>query len=346
MNETDVVFKMKSMTIDQIKQELKKRGLDATDVLDFSTSEFHKEFQRIIDFYNVTIDNHSIYNIRKSIFYVKNDTKVLNAVASAYKKLDFNTISITGRFVMFLIETFVEQHEEMNKQIDLVVSSDTIFLEEKFYFQYISVSHFVIYHELAHLIQFGSEAINYVEEFSSNKDEYKHEKHIFELDADEFAALSLGTHLIQYFEQVKKVKNELSLTNIADYASVSLGAIFIVMVNLHDDFDQFYIEKRSHPHPITRLILLSLTMIEYLNQTYIIAHYEKEKLDAKKIIDKSINYAHSYNIKVKGNPALEKVPSIVRNEIESIMSYIAKIRKDAEVMGNLAVKAWNDRIFK
>lgn len=331
------------MQIELIKKELNNRGLDATDVLDFSNSEFNKEFQRIVDFYNITINNHYIYNIHKSIFYIKNDTLSLNAIASTYRKIAFNTISITGCFVLFLIETFIKPYEEINKQIDLIISEGTLFMEEKYYFQYLSVLHFVIYHELAHLIQLGSEKITYVEEFSSNKDEYKHENHIFELDADEFAALSLGTHLIQYFNQIKKAKNELELINISDYISVSLGAIFIVMVNLHADFEQFYIDKRTHPHPIIRLVLLSLTLIEYLNQTYISEHYEKT-LNHSKIIDVSINYANSYNITVKKNHVLEKVPAILKSELENIMNYISRIRNDAGKIEYLAQKAWNKNI--
>lgn len=331
------------MKLNVIQDELTKRGLDPTDVLDFTSSELHAEFQRILDFYNKTIDHHYIYKIHKSIFFIKNDPHSLNAIATAYKKADFNTICITGAMVLFLIETFVRPHEEINNQIDSFISNDTVFLEEKFYFQYLSVSHFIIYHEIAHLIQFGSGKFNYVEEFSGNKEAYEHLKHIFEFDADEFASLSLGTHIIQYFDQLEKSGIKFNLNNIVDYISVSLGAIFIVMVNLHADFDDFYIEKRSHPHPITRLMLLSLTLIEYLNQTYIKDHF-KEKLDASLIIDKSILYAHTYNLKVKSNSILEKVPLIFKKELDQIMKYIEKIKKDAEGMDNLAVKAWNNRI--
>lgn len=122
--------------------------------------------------------------------------------------------------------------------------------------------HFTFYHEVAHVIQ-GSDYLNQRlnEQFvsASSFDLYKH---VIELDADEFSALRIGDHVIQYMSNISK--DELTNGFIENLLIITSSSILSYLLIFKSNYQEFYLKAYSHPHPTIRILAILLHMMNYV----------------------------------------------------------------------------------
>ncbi|WP_316784982.1 hypothetical protein [Pedobacter frigiditerrae] len=193
-----------------------------------------------------------------------------------------------------------------------------------------SLQHFTFYHEFAHVIQLqekgGMEIM-----LSPQQNEYDVNKHLLELNADEFSALLLSSHIEQYaMGMFGKVDKE----NLSKLLSLFLVPILTESISIYpDDLTDFNMEKGSHPHPMVRLLHTVISMIEALNQR----HVKGFKLNSKEILIQTMEVASQ----------LTKLDlmTLWKDNLKPIMAYF-NIMKDSPFPEGYIdpIDKWNEEI--
>lgn len=193
-----------------------------------------------------------------------------------------------------------------------------------------SLQHFTFYHEFAHIIQLqereGIQTMTYAIEA-----EYNDTKHLLELNADEFAALALSSHIDQYtaglFEKVSK-------ENLSQMLSLFLVPILTESISVYpDDLTDFNLQKGVHPHPLVRLLHTSITMMNVLDQRY--AH--EFKLDSGQILGETLEIA--------ANLTGMDLRSLWKDNLKVIMEYFDASKNSPFPQGYIdPIAKWNEEI--
>lgn len=326
------------MTIDLIKQILEKNQFDKTDALEYTHSPYCEDFQNITEFYNETIKLHEQWGIKPSIFYISNNQTKICAKASLNKTRTFSTVSISGHFVLFLKQCFQNDSQAGKEIIKSYISDTTKFIEGESGFQFFMASHFIIYHEIAHLLHFKNPQFSDIHELTSDDPTFKLDNHILEFDADEFSAICAGAHLLQYTESLEYSNNEEFCKSLKDYCIISISAIFSVLLQLHPNFEEFYTKKMSHPHPLSRMVSISMNLIEYLNQNIRKMSIE---FNHSEITKEAASLANQYNVMLFGNKSLEKTHIMLNDQQSAIMNYFSELSMQKIDGFVTAIEEWN-----
>lgn len=333
------------MKLEDIENKLKLFGVPTTDIQQYEFAPMNDEFQKITDFYNITLDNLKIYGLSPAVFYINNST---NFRALAWRKNKLGVVNISPGVVKYLIENIKNDQTNLSKILSGSINRDTQFIEGINDFMYIYTMHYIIYHESAHLIQNQNRndqaAIDF-DESQEKSETFDFHIHALETDADEFAALSMAEHLVQYFQQVNEKNFILSSNNVNDYIVSGLTPIMLTMIEQQPHFSQFYIREMKHPHPAIRLIYMSMTIIEYLNQAYIKPSRMK-LLDHSAIIINSFNAVSEHLRLTKVDLRVQLIPEMVSKNYSEIMLYFEELKDEQKKVDILAVTAWNNNAKK
>ena len=138
---------------------------------------------------------------------------------------------------------------------------------------------FTFYHEYAHLVQIayaGNQNDN--SEFSelvpAEPGPYIRTRHISEVDADAFAAISVGDHLNDYLIKhagLKAVRSQKTCLLKLGYLSL-LRYLF----SFQSAGDPVYLRKGEHPHWLIRFMNISSGLIGYLSETWGVTYTQHE----------------------------------------------------------------------
>lgn len=198
--------------------------------------------------------------------------------------------------------------------------------------------HFTYYHELAHLHQDSQYLSNGMHE-EHNDANFEYSRHLLEYDADIFSALSLSTHIFQYFDNWHHRK---TLDDLEEITSILVAAILIRILLSPGIRMDFYTEETTHPHWIVRMI----NIIEIIsNHTGKIADakYQIGKIDSRKVIRKSLAYTNILNDTLSLGIILGDISKMVVDNAKTIEVYINKLTEDIKIMNNSSWVLWNAR---
>jgi hypothetical protein len=162
------------------------------EVFNFDLDPDNHEFQKVFSFYKVTLSENSFYGITPCFLFFRNDTSIN---AHAAKAADKYLVAINSGTITQLSDLF--KTLDTNKTLNLIsldisklgTSLNAVMLQ----FCY----HFTFYHEMAHLIQKSEYLEGGLNEIPIKKEPYDERRHLLELDADAFSAISLSEHIIQ-----------------------------------------------------------------------------------------------------------------------------------------------------
>lgn len=202
---------------------------------------------------------------------------------------------------------------------------------------YQAALHFTFYHEMAHLIQNTEGGNMHLEERPQFSSEYNQEKHILEIDADEFSSLCLSEHILQYHQRLFIKGNRGTYEGLL---VVILIPIILYLLSFNSNKGSFYLKKGTHPHPIIRLMLITLIITDYckksLNKQGI-----KLEIDHLLVIENSLAIAQEIERKYFGTDNVNQLLGIIRGSLNEIMTYTESIKDISKHRTDLAVYKWN-----
>jgi hypothetical protein len=192
------------------------------------------------------------------------------------------------------------------------------------------VQHFTFYHEFAHIIQNQQRDRETTQEYMPNAG-FDQNRHLLEIDADEFSALFLASHVLQYahgrFQQV----NQDIITRMVAFFLVPILTDSISIYP--DDISNLNMNQGVHPHPIFRVLFIAMVVAEFVNQRYM----DEFRVEHREIINYTIDVA-------------SKLTGVDLNTLWSehylvLMQYFRDIREAPFPDGfKSAVDAWNEEI--
>jgi hypothetical protein len=128
-----------------------------------------------------------------------------------------------------------------------------------------ALQHFTFHHEFAHIIQMQNKETGLIIA-QLRQDKFELNKHILEKDADEFSALFLASHIIQYTD---RLFNEIDSDIMTKVISLFLVPILTDSISIFpEDIQKVDFEHGLHPHPIARILFVALAIIDVINQRY------------------------------------------------------------------------------
>lgn len=266
------------------------------------------------------------YGIKSTYFFFKRHP---NANGVAKKHADYYLIEIHSGTIFKLKKIF---DFELPKDVLLdsfIQKVDVPVCELMYQFAF----EFTFYHELGHLVQFSSDGNDgVIKQFTRGAYDYK--KHLLEIDADTFSAVSLATHLIQYADKHRITSRE----DLMYLVKVSCSSILFYLVNFQASKDEIYYKESTHPHPVVRIFKIIGSIVGHLLQKF--------NIDFKEAMNETFTFydAICQGINPSHNALLDQLTS---KEILAISQYLNELGEGIN-RGDIssAMIKWNARVIK
>ena len=315
--------------------ELSKRfGYSKNDFVDIEAEILGDEYIRLIEFYSKTLDINSFHGISPSFIAVYDDT-VLNAWA--INKDGNNLILLFKGLIHYLINTFM-LNDDLNKEDIRILEILKPHLNTSISnLMYDASIHFTFYHEMAHLIQYSGSKEGSLDEVPKFTNPYDQESHILELDADEFSSLCLSEHILQYHSRLFKKGNSGTYEGLL---VLFLAPIVLYLLAFSTNKSKLYFYEGSHPHPIIRLMLITLTITDYCKMSLL--KYEQDiEIDHLAVIENALVLAQEIEQRYLSSNKVQQLIVFIKDNLDEIMEYVEEMRKIKKNFSGLAIDSWN-----
>lgn len=317
-----------------IAEMLSKPIIAKGDYYDYEDDINKEEFDSAFLFYKEALERNEYYGIVPNYIFYNNDLRV-NAMAAKYK--DSFIISMNKGTIAFLLSSFrkddllegsgLEYWIEFEKELDNSISN----------LMYQNALHFTFYHEMAHLVQ-KSELLELGLYEQPMQNDFSARRHILELDADEYSALSVGSHTLQYARTI--YGDEVPNDKLEKLLVLVCASILIYLMSFPSNRRGIYYKESTHPHPIIRVTCIVFVIIGYSKQA--LEQIELDLvLDSKSIVNQSIELAEALSVKTLGYDYLSGYKDSVGLEADNIVAYIKEMREISNKDSTLAVDKWN-----
>lgn len=270
------------------KELINNTDIQEADVFDYELSPYRGEFDDMFSFYQNTLDRDSKYGITPGIFFFNNN---LDVNAYAKKTLSkYYVISINKGTIGTLINMFMERSDSLSTVLDEDFLNFEQLLDTSIgMLMYQNAVHFTFYHEEAHLIQKSKLLENTIYEDTQANGNYSIEKHILEIDADEFSSLSIGAHIFQYAETTFGEK--ITVNQWEKLIIIACSSAFLYILSLNSNKDQnIYYHEKSHPHPVIRITWIVHTIVGYCVRNFI-KNDPYNNLKVNDVVNKTLGFS-------------------------------------------------------
>ena len=321
-------------------REIQERvGLPDSEFFDMEFSPHREEFLEAFNFYTETLTRHSNFGIVPAYMYYNNFT---SRNAKAGFVADTFLITVNMGTLHWLMEKVKLNDSIASSKIRLIEVVSTYIDTTPHNLMYQMCFHFTVYHELAHLIQKSPFLESHLEEVPK-KNAYSDRRHLLEIDADEFSSLCLGTHIHQYAEKLFPLTlNQEILEGILTFCLVP---IFIYMTSFEGGDGEMYFKERSHPHPIIRVMLATMTICDYINQSLDVKGKEYS-VNYPRVLNRTLQVAGEMEQNVFNSPYVEDFIQTLRINIQGILDYVDYFDRLKNEDNTLAVAKWNQNVLR
>jgi hypothetical protein len=173
--------------------------------------------------------------------------------------------------------------------------------------------------------------------------EYKRRKHLLEIDADEFSSLCLGTHVLQYAQKLfPKTLNQEILEGLLIFCLVP---VFVYMTSFGGGEGEIYFKDKSHPHPIIRVMLVTMTICHYINQS-LNENGNEFSVDYNTVLNRILQVADEMEQKVFESPYVNDFIKTLKENLNEILDYVDYFDKLKIEDKTLAVYKWNQNVVQ
>lgn len=308
------------------KRFIDKKIINANDVYDYSGDVNADEYESTFQFYQENLERQSRYNIGNCIYYFDKDNSFN---AAAIKKKNHNLIKIHKGLMVDMMNMFKNNPDLLNHpDLSKYSEFEDILDVPNHILMYQNASHFVFYHELGHLIQFNNLEQKSLQEALNNTVNFNLSKHIGEMDADEFAGVSMASHISQYFEKYKDEEGADRLLN--NLVVLVVSSIILYILSFPSNRVPIYYKQGTHPHPVIRVLSVAFTIISHLKEL-LSKHNIEIDLDHVKIFKKALKVSQVIETEQWGSVLCDLFYQNVENNLEEIWNYITELhdaRKD------------------
>lgn len=326
------------MTIKDYKYKVKeislKLGFKENDFIDLEYTQNSEEYLEILKFYQKALGLKSFYGIKPAYIIINNNTSI-NAKAG---RLDDSYVIIIYKGLIHYLMTSFKQNTQLDSgEIETLKILQPYLNTNISTLMYQTALHFTFYHEMAHLIQNTEGDDMQLEEKPQFSNDYNEEKHVLEIDADEFSSLCLSEHILQYHQRLFTKRNSGTYEGLL---IVILIPIVLYLLSFSSNKGSFYLKKGTHPHPIIRLMLITLTITDYckksLNNQGI-----KLEIDHLLVIENSLAIGQEIERRYLSTDNVNQLLGIIKGSLNDIMAYTESIRDISKHRTDLAVYKWN-----
>ena len=304
------------------------------DVFDYADSIYNEEFDAIFSFYQEVLIRNSKFGIKPSILFFNADR---NINAKAVKNGKHFIISFNAGTVVGLIQMFREYEDIILNENQQIFESSLDNPINELMYQF--AVHYTFYHEMAHLIQKSTFLELGMDENLTSNHDFSELRHLLELDADEYSAISLGAHIIQYADNLFGAT--VTKDEIEELIVIGCSAILLYLLSFKTNRLDIYYEEHSHPHPIIRLNWIIFAIISYCENAYrkkaIQMSFNSGELMNKVLIFSRANIDKFFD----GKDLISNYFQTIQQEALNIIRYYNKYEEFKKDNRKLAVHKWN-----
>lgn len=314
----------------------KTAAINMDEFFDYQDSPSKKEFDSIFTFYQETLLLNKDYGIEPSYLYFNTG---FTANAKAKKASECYLISINMGMVVSLMSMFRDKPTLLDgTNNDEFIAFQTLLDSSVNELMYQNALHFTFYHEMAHLIQNSEFLKGALYERVDSAVEYSIRQHNLELDADEFSALCIGAHTIQYAQYM--FGNTIDTDKVEKLLIIVCSSALMYLLSFRTNNDTIYYEEKSHPHPIIRITRIVATIVHYSVQALGQLGFHLD-LKPSRIISETIRFSNKISHNVLGDNPIGRYEDYLSIEKENIEAYIRKTDNLRDKEQDYAVYKWN-----
>lgn len=330
------------MSIENYRSTLKeiqdRTQLPSSEFFDMEFSPHGEEFLEAFTFYMETLGDNSDYGITPAFMYFNN---YINRNAKAGFLKDTYLITINKGTLHWLMDNFKLNNRIESSDIRLIGVTSKFIDTAPSNLMYQMCFHFTVYHELAHLIQKSTYLESHLDEVPKAND-YSDRRHLLEIDADEFSSLCLGTHILQYAE--KLFPTTLNQEILEGLLIFCLVPVFIYMISFGGGKEDIYFREKSHPHPIIRVMLVTMTICHYMDQS-LVESGKQFSVNYNSVLNRVLQVANEkMEQKVFESPNVDNFIQSLQGNHNEVLNYVEffDILKNED--NTLAVYKWNQNV--
>jgi hypothetical protein len=314
-----------------------KFGLNKSDFVDIEIESLSEEYRNIIGFYSETLLDNAHHGILPSFIAITNHTSFN---AKAIRKGDNSLVVFFKGLVLHLCNLYLYNDKLNNTEIRFLKIIRQFLDADVNKLMYQAATHFTFYHEMAHLIQFASSNEASLDEAPNFTEDYILEKHLLEIDADEFSSLCLSEHIIQYHNRLfRKGKSE----TYEGLLVLFLAPIVLYLLGFKENKRRLYFYEGSHPHPVIRLMLITLTITDYCRLS--LSKHDKDiQINHLDVIENALALAQDIESRYLSTNDVADLILFIRANLEEIMNYVAVMKEAKDKRTDLAVDSWNNNV--
>lgn len=321
-----------------IAEVSKAAAIDMDEFFDYQDSPSKEEFDAIFTFYQETLHQNKDYGIAPSYLYFNTG---FTPNAKAKKAPECYLISINMGMVVNLMSMFKDKSALLDgTDNDEFIAFQNLLDSSVSELMYQNAVHFTFYHEMAHLIQNSELLEGALYERVDSTVEYSVRRHNLELDADEFSALFIGAHTIQYAQNM--LGNAIDTDKVEKLLIIVCSSALMYLLSFRTNSDTIYYEEKSHPHPIIRITRIVATIVHYSDQALKQLGFHLD-LEPKRIIAETIRFSNKISHNVLGDNPVGRYQDHLSTERENIEAYIRKTDNLRDGDPNYAVVKWNSK---
>lgn len=305
-------------------------------IFEYDSSPYADEFDNVFSFYLENLQHNSRYGIEPSIVFFNSNLSI-NAWASKHN--DIYIISFNMGLVVSLIQMFREKEDLLTEENNKEFFDFEKNLDNPIYIlMHMNCVHFTFYHEMGHLVQKSELLENRLYEHLDNSEGYLERRHLLELDADEFSAISIGAHILQYAENM--FGNEVTKTQFENLIVISCSSVFLYFLSFKSNQKDMYYEKFTHPHLVIRIMWIVFTIVGYVTRS-LVAKGINLGLNERDVVDKTFEFSESIIDQFFPDDPIGDFNESLGIEAMNIMRYLTKFQALKENDNSLAVHKWN-----
>ena len=324
------------MTSDQIELLYKQHVaelLNATSITKddifelFNGVPLESELKRLFSFYYKELKENIEIDLEPSFIFIKSDNAV-NAFAMFDKRVNVIGINV-GTF--HHLHSIFKKNKVLNDKLKIrfpkFPANDIM---------YETAMHFTFYHELGHLIQKSSFLQKKLAE--NVQGQFSLKRHILEIDADEFSAVIIATHITQF--SIEKLGDKILQNDIEDVLISICTSILFYLLSFSSSKKEMYYEECSHPHPLIRMININFVIINHY-QSSLLTYGVDLNIDSEKIIIETMNLAEEINDEFFPNDRLIIMKNTIFNNRDDIFDYWDYLKDQKLGDKEMATYKWN-----